>query len=226
MIIIGHRGACGYTDENTLESIKKALDLKVNCIEIDVHKCKSGELIVHHDITLERTTNSKGFVKNKTYEQIKKIKTKNGFIIPTLPQALNLINRKAKINIEIKSERTYKSVAKIINEFVINKGWDYSDFLVSSFFHNEILKFKKILPNVEIGVLIGHLPHNSSFLDEFKPYCVSVDEEFISKKFIKEVHEKNIKVFAYTVNNVGCLNRLNKMGIDGIFSNFPDQLIK
>ena len=43
---IGHRGAKGLVAENTLESIQKALDIGVDMIEIDVHKCASGELWV------------------------------------------------------------------------------------------------------------------------------------------------------------------------------------
>jgi len=54
---IGHRGARGHAPENTLSSIRKALELGVHMIEIDVHTCKTGEVIVIHDAKLERTTN-------------------------------------------------------------------------------------------------------------------------------------------------------------------------
>ena len=57
---IGHRGAKGYVAENTIESIQKALDFGVDGIEIDVHLCASGELVVFHDLTLDRMTNGIG----------------------------------------------------------------------------------------------------------------------------------------------------------------------
>ena len=45
-IKIGHRGAAGYEPENTLASFAKAIELGVDMIELDVHQCKSGELVV------------------------------------------------------------------------------------------------------------------------------------------------------------------------------------
>ena len=55
MIVIGHRGASGHEPENTLESFRKALDLNVDMIELDVYNCRSGELVVFHDDSLRRS---------------------------------------------------------------------------------------------------------------------------------------------------------------------------
>ena len=62
MLKIGHRGAMGYAPENTLESFAKALELGADGIELDVHLCKSGEVVVIHDKRVNRTTNGKGQV--------------------------------------------------------------------------------------------------------------------------------------------------------------------
>ena len=59
---IAHRGASGHQPENTLAAISKALEIKVDIIEIDVRVCKTGELVVFHDLTLERTTNGSGLI--------------------------------------------------------------------------------------------------------------------------------------------------------------------
>jgi glycerophosphoryl diester phosphodiesterase len=61
---IGHRGAKGYVAENTLASFQKALDLNVDGIELDVYSCQSGEVVVIHDETIDRTTSHTGFVAN------------------------------------------------------------------------------------------------------------------------------------------------------------------
>ena len=71
---IGHRGAKALIAENTLESIQKALDIGVDMIEIDVHKCFSGELWVIHDFTLDRTTDGSGEIAKKTAEEIRELK--------------------------------------------------------------------------------------------------------------------------------------------------------
>jgi glycerophosphoryl diester phosphodiesterase len=67
----GHRGAKGYLIENTVESILKAIELGVDGIEVDVHKCKSGELVVFHDFTVDRLTNGTGEISNFTLKELK-----------------------------------------------------------------------------------------------------------------------------------------------------------
>ena len=89
---IGHRGAKGHVVENTLASIQKALDFGVHGIEIDVHLCKSGELVVFHDFTLDRITNGSGEISAFTLSELKQFKIEDKFEIPTLEEVLNIIN--------------------------------------------------------------------------------------------------------------------------------------
>ena len=63
-MIIGHRGAMGHIAENTIPSIKKAMELGVDGIEIDIFKSKTGELVVFHDEKLDRLTNSTGSIES------------------------------------------------------------------------------------------------------------------------------------------------------------------
>jgi glycerophosphoryl diester phosphodiesterase len=63
---IGHRGTAGHMAENTLASFQKAIDLKVDSIELDVHLSLDKEIMVIHDKTIDRTTNGKGFVNQFT----------------------------------------------------------------------------------------------------------------------------------------------------------------
>ena len=84
---IGHRGAKGYVAENTLASFQKALDFDVDGIELDVYLCKSGEVVVIHDDTIDRTTSGKGFVKSFTAKELAV------FGIPTLEAVFELINQ-------------------------------------------------------------------------------------------------------------------------------------
>lgn len=69
-LIIGHRGAKGHIAENTLPSISKAMALGVDGIEIDVFVCKTGELVVFHDKSLDRLTDGVGLIEELTLEEI------------------------------------------------------------------------------------------------------------------------------------------------------------
>ena len=58
--IVGHRGVRALLPENTLISFQKAIDLGLNGIETDIHMTTDGQLVLHHDDTLERTTDGSG----------------------------------------------------------------------------------------------------------------------------------------------------------------------
>ena len=149
IIKVGHRGAMGYEPENTLRSFKKALELGVDMIEFDVYVCKSGELVVIQDDTLERTTNGKGLVIEKTLAELKELDAGKEEKIPTLEEIMDLADKKVKINIELKGDNTAKPVLNMIEKYVDEKGWKYDDFLVSSFNHNELKKFKELNPKIK-----------------------------------------------------------------------------
>ena len=92
-----HRGASGYAPENTLDAFRKAVEMGADGIELDVQMTKDGELVVIHDETIDRVSNGKGWVKDYTYEELKKFNFNKTHLeytkeeIPTLEQVYRLI---------------------------------------------------------------------------------------------------------------------------------------
>src|SRR3989344_1240689 len=158
MIKVGHRGAMGYEPENTLLSFKKAIEVGADMIELDVHICKSGEVVVIHDDTVDRTTNGTGKVKEKTLTELKSLEGVKNQRIPTLTEVLDFADKKIKFDIEIKGKKAAKPVCAIIDRYVEEKGWSYEDFIVSSFNHAELWKVKFINRDIKIGVLSEVVP--------------------------------------------------------------------
>ena len=102
--IFAHRGSKGKYPENTLLSFEKALEEKADGIEIDVHLTKDGEVAVIHDEKLERTTNGKGYVKDFTLAELKKLDAGQGQQIPSLKEVFMLLkNTGTELNIELKT---------------------------------------------------------------------------------------------------------------------------
>jgi len=126
---IGHRGAKGLEPENTLRSFSKAIDFKVDMIELDVRLTKDKKVVVIHGDKLDRTTNGRGRVKEKDLEEIKKLSAGKGERIPTLEETLDLIDKRVKVNIELKGKKIAESVSKIIDKYVKNKKWSPGLFL-------------------------------------------------------------------------------------------------
>ena len=122
MLKIGHRGATGYAPENTRASFAKALELGVDGIELDVHVCESGEVVVIHDERVDRTTNGKGKVREMSLPELKGFNSGTGEPILTLEEVLDFVNRRAIIDIELKAEGISHSVADVVLKYIREHG--------------------------------------------------------------------------------------------------------
>lgn len=224
MLKIGHRGAKGHAAENTLASIEKALKLGVDGIEIDVHRCASGELVVFHDFTVDRMTNGSGEVSKLTYKELKKFKTRGNFEIPTLSQALALINNKCLLNIELKGLDTAKEAARIVAFFVDKKGWDYQNIVISSFHEDLLETVFKINDKIPLGVLTDiNVNRAVTFAKTINAKSIHIDYTMLTAEIVEDL-KQNFKVYAYTVNNLNPIARIKSYGVDGIISDYPDRL--
>lgn len=222
---IGHRGAAGYEPENTLRSFRKALELNVDMVEMDVYLCRSGELVVIHDDRVDRTTDGTGYVMDKTFDELKTLDAGMGERIPMLDEVLDLVDRGAKVNIELKGVKTAKPVSTLIERYVRERNWAYDDFLVSSFDHYELLRFKGLSPDVKTGAVIAGIPIGyAGFAGRIGVYSIHLSMEFINREFVDDAHERGMKVFVWTVNAPDDIVRVKSLGVDGIFSDYPDRL--
>ena len=163
MKIWAHRGCSLRYPENTLLAFEKAASINgLEGIELDVQMTKDGELAVIHDEKVDRTTDGKGFVKDYTLAELKKlhIKTINEELdlrIPTLSEVLDLLQDKMikglKLNIELKNSIVMypgmeKKIIDLVNQYGVSEKVVYSSFYVKSL---EIVR--KLAPNAEIGML-------------------------------------------------------------------------
>jgi glycerophosphoryl diester phosphodiesterase len=224
MLKIGHRGAAGYEPENTLRSFRKALELKVDMIEFDVQVCKSGEVVVFHDETLDRITRGRGRISELTLQDLKKYNFGKGERIPTLRETLDLINQRALINIELKAKNTAGPVAEMLEEYIGN-GWPPKIFLISSFNRKEFARFAKINPGVRLGILVKKNPLDALARAAFyKAYSVHIHHRFLWRWLVKTIQSSGFKVFAFWLPNRKWEERAKEIGVDGIFSDYPDRI--
>lgn len=221
---IGHRGAKGHVTENTLESIKKAIALGVDGIEIDVHRCESGELVVFHDFTVDRITNGTGEVSKLRLNALKKLKTKGNYEIPTLAQVLAFVDNRCLLNIELKGQDTAKEAARIITFYVDMKGWEYKNIIVSSFQENLLETVFNINKSIPLGVLTEtNLEAAVQLAKKVKAVAIHLQYTMLTEEIVQELQE-DFKVYTFTVNNLNPIKRIKSYGVDGIITDFPDRL--
>ncbi len=222
---IGHRGAKGFVAENTLKSFQKALDFKVDAIELDVHVCASGELVVFHDFTVDRMTNGSGEVHKLTLSELKALRVSNEFDIPTLSEVFDLIDKKCWINVELKGHETAQPAVEIIEKYINEKGWQYDDFIVSSFQKEELEKVHSLNTNIHLGVLTqASVEQALEWAEQLSAKAIHPHFSLLTEENCLEAKQKGYKIFTWTVNHEADIERLKSYNIDGIISDFPDRI--
>ena len=222
-LCIGHRGARGHEPENTLRSVRRALELGAHGIEIDV-RFADGELVVIHDATLDRTTNGHGNISRKSFADLRALDAGQGERIPTLREVFETVDRRAFINIELKGRRTAGPVGALIAEFVEQRGWRYEDFVVSSFHRAELRAMSD--PRIPIALLLTR-PTRLSMLSarSVRARFVNPALRYVTRRFVEDAHRRGLRVFIYTVNDPADLARLREWGVDGVFTDFPERAL-
>ena len=227
VMIIGHRGAMGHVAENTIPSIKKAMELGVDGIEIDVFRCKTGELVVFHDEKLDRLTNSSGLIESLELDSIKKITVLDQYRIPTLEDVLILIDGQVKLNIELKGRGTASPTNDIINQYINKGGWTNDKFIISSFKWDELEKIRSLNSLIPIAVLVNTRVNPIEalpFARKVKAIAINPNFKDLNQENIKEIQSNGFKVFPYTINELDDIERMIKLGVDAIITDYPERV--
>ena len=224
-LIIGHRGAMGHVTENTIPSIKKAIELGVDGIEIDVFKCKSGEIVVFHDKKLDRLTNSSGYIEDLSYDSINKIKVMGKYRIPQLIEVIDILPNEIFLNIELKGEETAKKVNEIVTEFINRTESKLDRFIISSFNWKELEKFRLFNSKIPIALLTDTSPLNAiSVAKKLNAVAINPNYKLLNKNTVNEIKKEGLKIFPYTVNSLNDIDKMKTLGVDGIITDYPERV--
>ncbi len=214
----------GHEPENTLASIRKAIELGAPCIEVDVYNV-DGHLVLFHDERLERTTNGVGSVTEQSFDYLRSLDAGNGQRIPTLGEACAETRSKACINIELKGPDTALPVAEMIAE-LIRGGWKQEDILVSSFDRRQLEIMRGLNQGIRLGVSICGLPlDDARFAKDLGALSVHPALQFVDRRFVDEAHSRDLRVYVYTVDRPEDIARMHALGVDGVFTNYPERVL-
>ena len=220
MICIGHRGASGHKPENTLSAFAHALELGCEWVELDVYHIED-ELLVFHDDTLDRCTNGTGNISDQSLAYLRGLDAGQGQQIPTLREVAALIDRKASINVELKGPKTAAPVCSLLDELV-SQGWHADQFLLSSFYHDELAKAD---PKYRRGVLFHKARDYFATTDTLGAWALNLSLKIVDADTVKRAHDRGLKVFVYTVNEPDDIDNMRTLGVDGLFSDYPDRVL-
>ncbi|MBS2000765.1 MAG: glycerophosphodiester phosphodiesterase [Candidatus Obscuribacterales bacterium] len=247
--VVAHRGGRVWAPENTLAAFKKSVELGADGIELDIHRCKTGELVVIHDESVDRTTDGSGFVKDMSLSQLRALsagakwapasqlrKLSAGIPyssefknekLPLLTEVFDLVKGKLTINIEIKNAPVdYPGIEDDL--IALLKKYPYPDkIMVSSFDHDVIRRFHEKAPQYKCAIL------TDCILSDVGSYAKSVGADNWNPGFgdfrtdaAKRAHEAGLKVNVWTVNAPEEWKSAVAMPVDGIITDDPEGLKK
>ncbi|MES2515017.1 MAG: glycerophosphodiester phosphodiesterase [Bacteroidota bacterium] len=243
-VIIAHRGASAYAPENTLRAFEKAIEMGALVIETDVHQTKDSVIVIMHDLSVNRTTNGEGLIKNLTVDEFHKLiispvasseveKQQEIIHAPTLEEAIIAINGRCKLLIELKKGSSYypgieKHIVDLIDKYKAH-SWIYT---IHSFEKEALVNIAKRDSSINLQKLIVFKLPLVSFnfdkhfnKDDYNNWQgVNVYYRFCSKRLVKKLHALGKTVYVWTVNKPRIARKMARRGVDGIITNKPDIL--
>lgn len=233
----GHRGAPAVAPENTLPAFKKALELGVHGIELDVMLTADGQMVVIHDYKVDNTTDGKGFVKDYSFAELRKLDAGGWFgrrfageKIPTLQEVVDALDRGVFINIEIKSESlATDGLEKQVVDFIAQNDL-YDRVVVSSFNPISLLRVKLADDDIDVGLLyapdLDLYLRKGWFIPILRPEALHPRHDMVDEDYMAWARKKGFIVSVWTPDEEEELQRLLDLGVDNIITNRPDILHK
>lgn len=234
--IFAHRGAKAVAPENTLPAFQRALDMRVDGIELDVHCSKDGQLVVIHDESLERTTTGTGKVSDYTAAQLAEIDAGSRFNsafarvgVPTLDEVFDLVGNRCQVNVELKSEDPNGGDQAEPLIAMIKARNLYDQVIVSSFNPPSLIKMRALAPTIQLGLLY-YLPlptflRDAWFSPIINPEAIHPYHRLVDANLMAWANAHDCPVNTWTVNDVAEAQRLAALGVNVIMSDVPDQIM-
>ena len=232
MEIWGHRGAYDFAPENTLTGFQIASDMGAYGVELDIQLTRDGEIVVIHDETVDRTSNGRGWVRDFTLSDIKKLNfNKRGLTpplfmeIPRLAEVFMLLKpTQLKINIELKTGIMYYGGIEEKALDITGKYGMMDRIVWSSFNHYSIQKLKQLCPEAETALLCSvGLFITGEQCEKTGASALHPNIKLLSYPgLVEECHARGVKVRAWTVNSQEEFALALSLGLDGVFTNRID----
>jgi glycerophosphoryl diester phosphodiesterase len=238
--VIGHRGAAGVAPENTLASMRHALEVGVDAIEVDVHTSRDGELMVIHDPTVDRTTDGSGSVAEMSLAEIRELDAGfrfttddgrsdpfrgQGLRVPTLDEIVSEVGELPLV-VEVKSEGAGRALAEWL------PGRPERERIIVGGFERELVapaaaaaRWRGAYQTDLMGfVLLGKVGISRRLPEDLTAVMVPVRKgliRIVTRSFVLRAHAQGKGVFVWTVNRPSEMRRLFDLGVDGLISDYP-----
>ena len=212
-LVIAHRGASGYEYENSRAAFRAAKARGADAIELDIHAASDGVLFVHHDEIVSGV-----HIARSTAAQVRALRLPNGESVPTLEDALGVIDPALQVFIEVKSlPREFDD--RLLG--AVEHGGPR--FAVHGFDHRIVRRLGEARPELARGVLLASYPLRPlEALQDTGATVLWQEQSLIDAELVETLHGAGFRIHAWTVNDPGDMRRLLSLRVDGLCTNVPD----
>lgn len=219
MKVIGHRGARRMVTENTIESIKTALETGVDAVEFDVRTTLDNVPILQHDKSLRRTAGVPLAIPKTPYDHIRKVRTKDGRTIPTAKAALKTAAGRP-VFFEIKD----KYLSPAVREVLKTGG---SKLAASSFHKKTLLELRRAFPQMAIYKATYFRPiHAANFAKRHGLSGVVMSIWSLNPLSYWWAKRQKLDITVFTINSRLVAALLRRLSPDiSIYTDRPDKIV-
>jgi len=231
--IIAHRGLPTHAPENTLPAFRKAVELGVEYLEVDVQQTSNGHLVVFHDKSVSRTTNGRGNLREYTLDELKKLDAGSWFSdafkgeqVPTLHEVVDVLDDRTNLLLEIKYGTPYHDgIEGRLIDFIRERRLE-NRVLIKSFDPNVIKRVRSLAPEIPVGIsIVFRVPFLSLIVHRGVRFgnVLEEDMDFIhvhrigmTEALVARAHKRGISVIAWDVHDEATMRRFIAYGVDAI----------
>ncbi len=226
--IIAHRGFSTKAPENTLSAVEAAIKAKADRVEIDVQLSLDGTVYLMHDTTLTRTTGINNRLSNLNDDEIEQLDAGSWFSekfegekVPRLSDVLDVCQGKISLKIELKPQngnevRLAEAVIDAVKEADMSQN-----VMISSFSKNAIITVRKLDKNIISGLIVSFVYGEYSGISYADG--IIINQNFLNLEQANAIQQANKLVYAWTPNSYDDLRAVNRLGVDGIITDYPQR---
>jgi glycerophosphoryl diester phosphodiesterase len=216
-LVIAHRGASGYHLENSRAAFRAAVELGADGVELDIHGTADHAFVVHHDPVLPGL----GRIADLTSTEAAQYMLASGEPVPFLDEVLGILSG-LLVYVEVKSLSGDADGALLQ---VLDHGPSPERYAVHSFDHRIVRRLGQLRATLPRGILLCSRPVDPTpLVDQVGADTVWLDRQWIDGAVVDQLHERNVGVIAWTVEDGEEIRILHKLDVEGICGNYPDRI--
>jgi len=243
-LVIAHRGGAGLAPENTLASFRNGIALGAGVIEMDAHLSRDGAVVVIHDPTLERTTDGKGRVADRSLAELQALNAAARFgdgryarqAVPAFADVLDLLRGntvRAEVEIKVPPQGRYAGIEALMAGMLAERGL-IGRVSFSSFDFGVLADVKRADARVQTVALMTSDFFRRVPVDmpaqvvaaAHAAGAIAVNKDYLTAPMVQEAHARGMQAEVWTVDSEAEMRQFIAMGVDGIITNRPDTLLR